>query len=195
MHPLDQRFAIMTVCGARISFLKEDGTLAATSDKGKTFTSFTEAREHMTRHLIDRTIYGAEADTYSVIPLVDHVVAPKEPELPSLPPPDFYEVGEPTSALSIITALSDHNFNEAFTPVDNITGAGQMQAGVSTDPHDDRAVARSAKFSFPGWMEQDEIVKLRESAIRPDLWKNLRIVNRGNGFSKWFIVILSQDLK
>lgn len=195
MHPLEHRFAIMTVCGSRISFIKEDGTLTDTSDLAKTFTSFTEARECMGQYLLDRKIYGADHDTYSVIPLVSPVVAPKEPELPSLPSPDFYEVGDPISAAFIVDRLSISHFGRAFTPVDNITGAWQMQAGVSTDPHDDRAVARSAKFSFPGWMEQDEIAKLREAATRHNQWKNLRIVNRGNGFSKWFIIILSQDLK
>lgn len=195
MHPLEQRFVIMNVCGSRILFLREDGTLSDDREKeAKHFTSFTRAREHLASHTQANQIFGKELDNYSVIPVVEHVVAPKV-ELPSLPPPDFYEVGDPVTAEFIISIISNQRFGLSFIPVDNITGAGQMQAGVSTDPHDDRAVARAAKFSFPGWMEQDEIVKLKESATRHGQWKNLRIINRGNGFSKWFIVVLSQDLR
>jgi hypothetical protein len=193
MHTLEQYFGIISFDGG-VKYINKKDILTTDASEAKQFSSMAEAKTFMVEWFNRKSVFRDEQDTYSVVPLVGHEVKP-HPELPSLPPPDFYEVGTPTTAEYIISVLSNDNFAASFIPVDNINGSSQMQAGVSTDPHDDRAVARSAKFSFPGWMEQDEIVKLRESATRHGQWKNLRIVNRGNGFAKWFIVILSQDLR
>lgn len=195
MHPMEQRFAIMKVYGIHITYMRPDGTLSADVNEASIFPSLSEGKQVLNEYLNKLKIERGERDTYSVIPLVSHEVKPRQLELPSLPPPDFYEVGDPTTAEHIIEILGGDLFALSFTPVDNISGAGQMQSGLGLDPHDDRAVARSAKFSFPGWMEQAEIVKLHESATRHGKWKNCRVINRGNGFAKWFIVVLSSELR
>lgn len=194
MHPLEQRFAIVSVTGGKVKYINFHDLYTTDVEEAKQFSSLVEGRIFLAEFFRRKEIFAEEQESYSVIPIIEYVVKPHQLELPSLPPPDFYEVGEPTSAEFIISILSGDEFALGFTPVDNITGAGQMQAGIGTDAHDDRAVARMAKFSFPGWMEKDEIIKLHESATRHKKWKNCRIVNRGNGFAKWFIVVLSSEL-
>lgn len=194
MSTSEQRFAIIRVLTTGVLYLGGDDNWHDSESMAVRFHSLSDGKDELAKIFSRESVEERDRNYYAVIPLIKSQGNPVT-ELKSLPPPDFYEVGDPTKAEFIIEILSNDRFGLSFTPVDNITGAGQMQAGVSTDPHDDRAVARSAKFSFPGWMEQNEIVKLRESATRHGQWKNLRIVNRGNGFSKWFIVVLSQDLR
>ena len=192
---MTQQFAIMNVCGSRIIYIGENGAMTTEMDRAAKYVDFEEARTALEQYMRSNMISLAERDTFSIIPVLMTPDTKTIPELRSLPPPDFYEVGEATSAAFIIDILSSNDFALGFTPVDNITGAGQMTSGIGTDHHTDRAVARMSKFSFPGWMEISEVAKLQESATRHGQWRNCRITNRGNGFAKWFIVTLSSELR
>lgn len=184
-------YAIMRICENQCSYKTTGPEFTTDVERTASFPDYNLAKEALNAFTAGH-VYADEQSDYSIVPspLQDKVSL-----LKALPPPDFFEVGEPTSARHIIEILSAEHFSLGFTPVDNITGAGQMTSNLGTDLHDDRAVGRLAKFSFPGWMEISEIELLRESAIRHKQWKNCRVVNRGNGFAKWFIVVLSAELK
>lgn len=192
MHPLTQRFAIINVAANPPVYLGAD-KFTDKLDEARLFSSLKEGREALPVMHEKFQIWGDEQNNFAVVPTVQHEVKPTM--LRALPPPDFFEIGDATTAATIIDILTGDHFAISFTPVDNITGAGEMMSGLGTDIHDDRAIGRVAKFSFPGWMEVSEVELLRESATRHNLWKNCRVVNRGNGFAKWFIVILSAELK
>ena len=193
MHPLAQRFAIINVAANPPVYLDTNNKFTEKLDEARLFDSLKDGRAALPVMHEALQIWGDEQKNFAVVPTVRHDVQPIQ--LKALPPPDFYEVGDATLASTIIDLLSRETVACSFLPVDNITGAGQMMSGLGTDMHDDRAVGRVAKFSFPGWMEVSEIELLRESATRFKQWKNCRVVNRGNGFAKWFIVILSAELK
>ena len=193
MHPLTQRFAIINVAANPPVYLDGHNKFTEKLDEARLFSSLKEGRAALPVMHEALQIWGDEQNNFAVVPTVRHEV--KAPELKSLPHPDFYEVGDATVASTIVDMLCHENVARYFMPVDNITGAGQVMSGLGTDMHDDRAVGRMAKFSFPGWMEISEVELLRESATRHNQWKNCRVVHRGNGFAKWFIVILSAELK
>lgn len=186
-----QLFGIMFFGTGSNQFMDNSDKFTFGTSNIKSFESENEARTWLDMW-VNKQGFGTY-DYYKVIPLISGRIVDPEPTLPSLPPPDFYEVGNPTTASHIIEILGGDLFALSFTPVDNISGAGQMTADLMLDPHDDRVTGRSFKFSFPGWMEQPEIVKLHESATRDQKWKNCRVVHRGNGFAKWFIVILTEE--
>lgn len=186
---MSQEYVIINVAANPPLYLSPFNTFVPEIDAAKTFPSLQKARTAKTVMHEDLKIWGDEQDNYTPVPLPTKPVAPV---VVALPPVDFYEVQRKLTADTIHSRLSEQDFDMLFTPVNEITGSGQMCVGLYSDHHHGGPVGRQFRFSFAGHIDDDEVAKLVEM-VKAGGWTSAAITRRGNGCAAWTILSMRSD--
>lgn len=184
-------YAIVCMNTGNLMWLYENDQCYLVPEGRMLFENESSARTYLERYLdrinifddLRRAMFGVvQTDTVKATPPVE--------ERPLLPHPDRFEEYESWVANRVLDVFNNPAWTTFFVPVSQITGAEQMLSELVIDDQSAKIVGRKYHFTFEGTMDQEEIDTLERYFHGNGLWARAKVVLRGSGCARWFIVTL-----
>ncbi len=144
-------WGILAPLNGQYQALRECGTKFTTDvQEAKTFETEEAAR-----------VYASQLKTPTIVQILVGVT--RQPEI-HIPHPDFYEAGNEYMELAdLIKQISSEDLVQYFTPVQKITGGGQMTGSSIICPIRGNVLGREFVFSFSRLLKDNDMESLRNA--------------------------------